>query len=241
MRRQLTTALVAGVALSAMITQTAAGGYAASCYERVHQPPVYETVYEKVLVSPGKKYVEHVPAVYGTERRHVQIRPAQVSYSVIPAQYGWEKQKVLIEPARTIARHVPAITKKVHRKVLVHEGGYAWEWQWINGRKVLCKVKRHAVYKTVAETVVVRQASVVHETVPARYSYKKRQVLISPARKQKHVIPAEYGYVSERVLIQPAQKRVHHSAPVYETVARKVQVSQGHSGWRKVRVSGHCG
>ncbi|WP_127523981.1 hypothetical protein [Mesorhizobium sp. Z1-4] len=241
MRRQLTSALVAGVALSAMITQTAAGGYAAACYERVHQPPVYKTVYEKVLVSPGKKYVEHVPAVYGTQRRHVQVRPAQVSYSVIPAQYGWEKHKVLIEPARTIARQIPAVTKTVHRKVLVHEGGYAWEWQWINGRKVLCKVKRSAVYKTIAETVVVQHARTVHETVPARYGYEKRQVLISAARKQKHVIPAEYGYVSERVLIQPAQKRVHHSAPVYETVARQVQVSQGHSGWRKVRVGGHCG
>lgn len=241
MRNRFASALVAGVALSAMVTQVSAGGYAQSCYEKVHQPPVYKTVYEKVMVSPGKKYYEHVPAVYGTQKRKALIRPAQVSYSVIPAQYGWEKQHVLIEPARTVARVIPAVTKTVHRKVMVHHGGYTWEWQWIKGRKVLCKVKRPPVYKTVAETVVVHPARTVHETIPARYGYEKRQVLISPARKQKHVIPAEYGYVSERVLIRPAEKRVHHSAPVYETVARKVQVSAGHSGWRKVRIGGHCG
>ncbi len=241
MRRKIGTALVAGVALSAMITQTAAGGYAASCYEKVHQPPVYKTVYEKVLVSQGQKHVEYIPPVYGTEKRRVQIRPAQVSYSMTPARYAWEKHKVLIEPARTVKRVIPAITKTVHRKVMVHQGGYDWEYRWIKGRKVLCKIKRPPVYKTVAETVVVRPASVVHETIPARYGYEKRKVMVSPGHKQKHVIPAEYGYVTERVLIRPAEKRVHRSAPVYETVARKVMVSQGHSGWRKVRIGGHCG
>lgn len=240
MRRKFGTALVAGVALSAMITQTAAGGYAASCYEQVHQPPVYRTVYEKVLVSRGEKYFEYIPPIYGTQKRHTVIRPAEIGYSVVPAQYAWERQKVLIEPARTVKRVIPAVTKTVHRKVLVHEGGYDWEWRWIDGRKVLCKIKRGPVYRTVAETVVVHPAQVVRETIPARYGFEKRKVLVSHAYKTKYVIPAEYGYVTERVLIQPGQQRVHHSAPVYETVARQVLVSEGHSGWRPVRISGRC-
>lgn len=240
MRRRFGTALAAGVALSAMITQTAAGGYAASCYEKVHQPPVYKTVYEKVLVSQGQQYYEYIPPVYGTQKRHTVVRPAQVGYSVVPAQYAWEKRKVLIEPARTVKRVIPAVTKTVHRKVLVHQGGYDWEWRWIDGRKVLCKIKRGPLYKTVAETIVVRPAQAVHETIPARYGFEKRKVLVSPGYKKKHVIPAEYGYVTERVLIHPAEKRVHHSAPVYEIVARQVQVSPGHSGWRKVRIGSRC-
>ncbi|MEX0955750.1 MAG: hypothetical protein WDZ83_11120 [Rhizobiaceae bacterium] len=241
MRRKFGTAVAAGVALSAMVTQTAAGGFAASCYEKVHQPPVYRTVYEQAVVSQGHKYYEHIPPVYGTQKRQTVIRPAQVGYSHVPAQYAWEKQKVLIEPARTVKRVIPAITKTVHRKVLVHEGGYDWEYRWIKGRKVLCKIKRGPVYRTVAESVVVRPAQVAHETIPARYGYEKRQVLISHGYKKKHVIPAEYGYVTERVLIRPGEKRVHHSAPVYETVARQVLVSEGHSGWRQVRVGGKCG
>ena len=241
MRKSFGTVLVAGVALSAMITQTAAGSYAASCYEKVHQPPSYRTVYEKVLVSPGQRYYEYLPPVYGTQKRHVVVRPAQISYSHVPAQYAWQKERVLIEPARTVSRTIPAVTRTVHRKVMVHQGGYDWEWRWINGRKVLCKIKRGPVYKTVAETVVVHPARTVHETIPARYGYEKRKVLVSPARKQKHVIPAEYGYATERVMIRPAEKRVHHSAPVYEAVARQVQVSAGHSGWRKLRIGGRCG
>src|SRR5690606_6642089 len=107
------------------------------------------------------------------------------------------------------ARHIPAVTKVVHRKVMVSEGGYAWEYQWIKGRKVLCKVKRPAVYQTVAEHVVVRPAQTVHERVPARWGYEKRKVMIEPERKERYVIPAEYGYTHEQVLIRPAEKRVH--------------------------------
>lgn len=231
---------VAGTALVAMTTQTVAGGYAQSCYEKVHYPPQYKTVHETVMVDPGRKHVEVVPAVYGTQKKRVLIRPEQVSYRVIPAQYGWSNEKVMIAPSRTVARHVPAVTKTVHRKIMVSEGGYAWEYQIIKGRKVLCKVKRPPVYKTVAEQIVVRPAQTVHERVPAQWGYEKRKVMISPERKERYVIAAEYGYTHEKVMVRPAEKRVHHTPPRYQTVARKVQVSQGSSGWRQVAVSGHC-
>jgi regulator of extracellular matrix RemA (YlzA/DUF370 family) len=231
---------VALTALSAMTTQTVAGGYAQSCYEKVHHPPQYKTVHETVMVDPGRKQVEVIPAIYGTEKRRVLIRPEQVGYNVVPARYGWSTEKVLIQPESTIARHIPAVTKTVHRKVMVSEGGYTWEWQIIKGRKVLCKVKRPAVWKTVAEHVVVRPAQTYHERVPARWGYEKRQVMIEPARKERYVIPAEYGYTNEQVLIRPAEKRVHHTPPRYETVARTVMVRPGSSGWRQVQISGHC-
>jgi hypothetical protein len=230
----------AGVAVMSMTTQTVAGGYAQSCYEKVNYPPQYKTVHETVMVDPGRKHVEVIPPIYGTEKRRVLVRPEQVSYRVIPAQYGWSRETVMIEPERTVARHIPAVTKVVHRKVMVDRGGYTWEYQWINGRKVLCKVKVPPRWSTVAEHVVVHPARTVHERIPARYGHEKRQVMISPERKERYVIPAEYGYTHEQVMIRPAQKRVHHTPPRYETVARTVQVSAGSSGWRQVQISGHC-
>ena len=154
------------IVLASSTVQTVAGGYARECYRQVHAAPVYETVYEKVLVEPGRKHVEVIPAVYGTERRRVLVRAAETRWRIVPAEYATVKEKVLVEPARTVERVIPAVTKTVHRKVKVHDGGYAWEWRWIKGEKVLCKVKRHAVYKTVAETVVVRDQRVTRAGQP---------------------------------------------------------------------------
>jgi len=234
------TVAVAAVTMLATTGQTIAGGYPASCYEQIHQPPVYQTVYEQVMVSPGGKQVEIVPPIYGTVEREVVVRPASVSWRVIPAEYAWHKEKVLIEPARKVARVIPAVTRTHYRKVLVSEGGWAWEWQVIKGRKVLCKVKRPPIYQTVAETVVVHPEQVVYDVIPAQYGYEKRKVLIAPARKEKVVIPAEYGLVAERVVVRPAEKRIHHTPPVFKTVARQVLVQSAQVGWRPVRLGGHC-
>lgn len=225
---------VAGAAMLATATQTAAGGYAAACYERTHSPAVYKTVHDTVMVDPGGSYVEEIPAVYGTQKRKVELRPARESWHVVPARWGYQTEKVMIEPARTIQRVIPAVTKTVHRKVKVSDGGYTWEWQIIKGKKVLCKVKRPPVYQTVAERVVVRPEQVVYDTVPARWGYEKRKVLIEPERKERHYVPAEYGYVAEKVLIRAAERRVHRTPPRYETVARQVKVQEATSGWRPV-------
>jgi hypothetical protein len=226
---------IAATAIFATTSQTVAGGYSASCYEQIRQPAVYKTIHEQVMVSPSGKHVEIIPAIYGTVERAVVVRPASVSWHVVPAQYAWHKEKVLIEPARKIARVIPAVTKTVHRQVMVSEGGWGWEWQVIKGRKVLCKVKRPPVYRTVAETVVVHPEQVIYDVVPAQYGYEKRQVLIAPERKEKVVIPAEYGFVAEQVVVRPAQKRVHHTPPVYRTVSRQVLVQGEHTSWRPVR------
>ena len=232
------TVAIAVTAMLATTSQTVAGGYQAACYEHVRQPAVYQTIHEKVMVSPGGKHVEVIPAIYGTVERQVVVRPASESWRVIPAEYSWHKEKVLIEPARKVARVMPAVTKVVHRKVLVSHGGWGWEWQVIKGRKVLCRVKRPPVYKSVAEKVVIHPERVVHEVVPARYGYEKRAVLVASARKEKLVIPAEYGFVTEQVVLRPAEKRVHHTPPVYKSVARQVLVQGEQAGWRPVRQ--HC-
>lgn len=231
--RSGTTAIAAATVI-ATASQALAGGYAVACYEPVRQPAVYRTIHEQVMVSPGGRHVEVIAPIYGTVERKVVVRPASVSWRIVPAEYAWHKEKVLIEPERRIARIIPAVTRTVHRQVLVHEGGYGWEWRVIKGRKVLCKVKRPPVYRTVAETVVVHPQRVVHEVLPARYGYEKRKVLIAPESRQKVVVPAEYAFVAERVVVRPAEKRVHFTPPVFKTVARQVLVQGEQVAWRPV-------
>lgn len=232
----------AATALAILLTTAApsfAGGRrTGECYERYRTEPVYGTVQEKVLISPARHHVEVIPAIYGTEKRRVLISPERVKRRVIPAEYATVREKVQVQAARTVARVVPAVTRTVYRDVKVSDGGYAWEWRWIKGKKVLCKVKTKPVYRQVAETVVVHPERVVHETVPAVWDYQTRHVVVRAERTERYVIPAEYGYEHVRVVVQAARKHVVEIPAEYAWRERTVVVSEGQSGWRRVR--SHC-
>lgn len=230
--------VAAGLALLATTSQPLAGGYGANCYEQVRTPPTYRTVHEQVMVHPGGSRVEIIPPVYRSSLRKVMVAPAQERYHVSPPVYRTVREKVLVSPARKMARHVPAVYDTVHRKVRLDDGGYTWEWRIINGRKVLCKVKRPASYQVVAERVMVQPARTVYEVMPAQYGYEHRQVLVSGGHKERYIVPAQYDYVREQVTIRPAEKRVHRTPPQYRTVSRQVMVDAGHTGWQPV--SNYC-
>lgn len=194
MTRKASSFAIAGLTVLGTMSQTEAGGRAVECYEPLNRPAVYDTVYENVLVSPGGQVVDYDPPIYGTVERVEQIAPPRVTYEV-----------------------VPAITRTVYHTVKVDDGGYAWEWRVIHGRKVLCKVWRKARYARVAETVVVE-----------------------PERTRRVVLPAEYESVAREVLVRPERRRITEIAPSYQRVARRVMVQEGSTSWRRVHIPRHC-
>lgn len=194
MFRKTASFAIAGMTVFGSVSEAAAGGRAIECYEPVNRPAVYDTVYENVLISPGGQLVNYDPPIYGTRARVVQTVPAQIRYEI-----------------------VPAITRTIYHTVKVDDGGVAWEWRVIRGRRVLCKVWRKARYERVAETVV-----------------------IEPERTRRVVIPAEYDSIAEEVLVRPEQRRIVNIPPSYQTVARRVVVKEGSTGWRRVHIPRHC-
>ncbi|WP_292327819.1 hypothetical protein, partial [Mesorhizobium sp.] len=164
------------------------------CYEPVHRPAIYDTVYEEVMVSPGGQLVHYDPPIYGTTESIERIATPRISYEV-----------------------VPAVTRTVYHTVRVDDGGYAWEWRVIHGRKVLCKVWREARYARVAKTVIVE-----------------------PERVRRVVLPAEYEGVAREVLVRPGERRITEIAPSYRRVARRVVVREGSTDWRRVDIPRHC-
>ena len=185
---------ISGLASLGMVSEAVAGGRAVECYEPVHRPALYDTVYEDVMVSPGGQLVDYDPPIYGTLERVEQIAPPRVTYEV-----------------------VPAITRTVYHTVKVDDGGYAWEWRVIHGRRVLCKIWRKARYARVAETVE-----------------------IEPERTRRVVLPAEYESVAHEVLVRPEWRHITEIAPSYQRVARRVVVQEGSTSWRRVHIARHC-
>ncbi len=187
-------ASLAALAMLAGASEAAAGSRALECYEPVRRPAIYDTVYQDVMVSPGGQLVDYDPPIYGTSENLEQIAPPRVTYQV-----------------------VPAITRTIYHTVRVDDGGYAWEWRVIHGRRVLCKVWRKARYARVAETVVVE-----------------------PERVRRVVLPAEYENVAREVLVRPEQRSITDIPPSYRTVARRVVVREGSTSWRRVHIPRHC-
>jgi len=193
-RKSSASLALAGLAVLAPVSETAAGGRALECYEPVRRPALYDTVYRDVMVSPGGSIVDYDAPVYGTSESLEQIAPPRVTYEV-----------------------VPAVTRTLYHTVKVDDGGYAWEWRVIHGRKVLCKVWRKARYARVAETVIVE-----------------------PERVRRVVLPAEYENVAREVLVRPGQRRFIEVPPSFRTEARRVVVREGSTTWRRVHIPRHC-
>jgi hypothetical protein len=225
--------LSAVAVLSIPLGEAAAGGRPVECYQRVHQPPLYDTVRERVQVQGGWIRLETNPAIYDTRQVRRLVSPEHVVWRVTPAEYDTVREKVQLYPARQVARTVPAVTRTVYHKVRV-DGGYGWEYRRIHGKLVLYKVERKASWRTVAETVVVKPARTVHDRVPAEYGYRERSMLVLEARKEAVVVPAQYTYGLERVTIQPEFVRPIEVPASYQTVTRQVQLRPGSAGWERV-------
>jgi len=234
----------AAVAFAVVLTaigQSYAGGKAVECYEPYRTAPVYGTAQERVLLRPARSRIDRVPAIYGTQQVLRLVSPERTEIRTIPAQYRTVRERVLLYEETTVERTVPAVTRTEYRRVKISDGGYAWEYRTIHGKRVLCKVKRKAVYDTVATTVVVKKARVVHERVPAQWGYQDHVVLVAEERREAVPIPAEWGYSTEQVLIQPEQRTYIEIPAEYQIVDRQVVVSEGWSGWRRIATPKHCG
>jgi hypothetical protein len=223
--------LAALAVISVPFAEAAAGGKPAECYQRVYRAPLHDTVRERVQIQGAWIRLETNPAIYDTRPVRRLVSPEQVIWRVIPAQYDTVREKVY--PARRIARTVPAVTRTVYRKQRV-DGGYGWEYRRIHGKPVLCKVKRRASWRTVAETVVVSPARTVYDEGAAQYGYRERRVLVHEARKEAVVVPAQYTYELAQVQIQPEWVRPIEVPAIYRTVSREVQVRPGSASWERV-------
>jgi len=173
--------IVAAILAVSTASPALAGGKTLACYQQVHQPAVYKTVHQQVVVRPGG-----------------------VVHETIPARYGQVTEQVLVEPERLVARHIPAVVRTVHQTVMVRAKSIGWEWRHVRGVKTLCKVVLPAQYATRAQTVVVKPARTVHERLPARYAHRTRTVVVEPARTIARQIPPVIKTVARTVEVRPA-------------------------------------
>ncbi|WP_137113654.1 MULTISPECIES: hypothetical protein [Mesorhizobium] len=216
-----------------------AGGYPVECYEHIQRAPVYGTVTERVELYPATTDVRISAPIIGTRERVTRLSPETVGVRVVPAQYRTIRERYVLEPAKVVQRRLPPRTEARYRKELV-PGGYKWEWRVINGRKVLCKIKLPARYRTVVERVPVGPDRVVRQKVAATYGYREKVIEITPERRERYVIPARYASETEQVVLRPKIVQEIPIGPAYRTITRKVLVRPGEDAYQRVALPNRC-
>lgn len=224
---------------SSVASPALAGGTPVECYEHVYRAPVYGSVSERVELYPARTDVQISAPIVGTRERAVQLSPEAVGVRVVPAQYRTIRERFVVEPAKVVERRLPPRTETRYRKELV-PGGYKWEWRVINGRKVLCKIKIPARYRSVAVRVPVSPERIVNRKVPAVYGYRDKVIEVAPERRERYVIPARYSVDTEPVVLRPKIVREIPVGPAYRTVKRKVLLRPGEDAYERVAVAGRC-
>lgn len=92
-----------------------------------------------------------------------------------------------------------------------------------------------AKYKSITETLMVRQEAERIQVRPAVYRPATKRVLFKAASERLRVIPAKYGWVEERILVKPAGEELITEAPVYETATDRILVKPAYTTWKKGR------
>ena len=73
-----------------------------SCVRQVVTPPLYRSVNETVMVSPGRTVAHRTPARYQTVMvpKTVMVEPEGVAYEQVPPQFASVQRTEMVAPAR---------------------------------------------------------------------------------------------------------------------------------------------
>jgi len=214
------------------------------CYMRTKFPAQYETVKQKVMVSPGTENIQIKQASFQAEPKKFLIEPERVEYKVVPAQFKKETRKVMVKPAKKELIHVPAEYKTVEEEVIVKPATQMWKrgsgvrgevaGSEGGGDDLLCLVTVPAETKKVKRQVLVKEATVKVKEIPAVYETYEETVMVSPAKVEEKKIAAKYDTMMvEKRMTESVQKKVPVK-PEFKIVERQVLVSASRMGWARV-------
>jgi outer membrane protein OmpA-like peptidoglycan-associated protein/flagellar biosynthesis/type III secretory pathway protein FliH len=201
----------------------------------VIKPAKYETTTEQVLSKEAYSTITVTPAVYETVTEQVLVKEAATTLSVVPAVYETVTEQVLTKEASTKIERVPAKYETVTEQIEVSPASTKWVKKKADKNclsanpddcLVWCLVEVAPQYRTITKTQRVGCDSGYTDTggdctktidIPAVYSTRSYQKLVSPASTQVTEIPARYETRSYQKLVSPASANTTTVPAVYTT------------------------
>lgn len=164
---------------------------------RTHAP-VYETVYEQVLVEPAREITVNHPAEYTKWTEEIEVEPAQMVWQQCTTKFGRDG-------AQSAAKYTGSAQKRTG--------------------SALCRVQIPAKKRIVHHTKLTAPARTEQVIVPAKYKTVAKQVVKRPSYTLRASINAEYTSVSVRHELVPARYVEERAPPVFKDVTKPVLVA----------------
>lgn len=178
------------------------------------RPDAYEAVQEQVLIKPATKYYVVTDAVFETVDAPVEIEPAYMELEVLPQQYEAVVERLEVRPAST-----RWIRKQGDRDCLGADPDDCFVW---------CLVEVPAQYQTIYKQVAKgcdgngSDDCIRYNPVAAKTITKPVQKVKTPAAATERVSAAEYQTITKWVLKTGATEPRADGPGEYATLSRQV-------------------
>ena len=175
---------------------------AGECYARVWVSPTYKKVPHKILVSEASERTEVIPARYEWVSEEVVVKPASYRIETVPARYETVTETILVSEANrewrtSLDRNAPPASKELLEAARKHGVD-------LDGTKPgMCfhEHYRPARYITEEQQVLVSDGGeTLHATKP-KYRIVEKKVLVSEASVKYEQVPAVYEWTEEKGLL----------------------------------------
>lgn len=175
------------------------------CYARVWVEPTYEQEQMEIKVKDESEKIKLIDAKYQWVEKQILTKEASSRLETIPAVYGTETETLLVREERNTWRtDLSRNASPASEQLLGAATAGGIDLSTATAGTCFHEHSRPAEYKTVKESVLVKQGSQKIVTEAARYEWAEESVLVSAASQRMVTVPAVYKTETEQVLDKPA-------------------------------------
>ena len=182
----------------------------APAYKRLRTIPAeYRTENERVMVKAAGKKLRIIPAKWGTETISYVKKQGASTLRVVPASFRTDSETVEIKPAFAqweLGASAPDCesSNPDDCRYWCYKG-YPAEFRTVSVQRLANDATTRSnpiseISGTYTKQVIVDEARVVEEVIPAQYATIKRTVLVKDAQVMEETVPAKYTTVTKEVL-----------------------------------------
>lgn len=184
--------------------------------------------------KPGECYARvWVDPIYATKSKRILVQPESNKIATLDAKYEWVEESVMIQPEEQKLIEVPAEYRTVSEEIMVSPAIKEWKTQVENGRPVSDDVLAAA-----AKGGIKLDSSNIGECFhehykPAIVRETVKQVEVSPKSFEIKTIPAKYQWVEKKILVKEASTRIIDHPAKFEEFTEQVVDKPAHRMWKK--------
>lgn len=184
------------------------------------KPATFKQVSEKVMIKAPEKVYRIQPTQWGKETVKYVKKAAAYQLKITPATFRESEIKIQVKPAFSRWEKGPA---PLDCDASDPDDCETW-----------CYKSYPAEFQTIPTWKIDQEANTEKINGKENYATYSKKVVLQEAKIIQEEIPAQYATITKTIIDQEAQKIVKIVPPIYETVRKEVLVEKGKLIFKKV-------